>query len=574
MSNRKLGTILCSALVLLLVMASACQPQVIEVEKEVVVEKVIEKAVEVEVEAAPEIAYVEVEKEVETIVEVEKEVVVETIVEVAPAIDQNISIVIAEEPPNLDVSDTGPGSAFNNRITMNVYEGLTGRDASGAVVGLLAESWEQTDETTWTFSLRQGVSFNNGVPFNAENVKWNLDRVQDPDQVAYVAEFSSSPVTVTIVDDYTVELSSPGANPILARELTGTMMGEQSAVDAGTDLVGTGPYVLQEWQAGEHIILAANPDYWGGAPTIQTATFVWRPDASVRSAMLQAGEVHIADGLTPQVSGPVRTLGADIPETPFLYFDPNGPLADLRVRQAICQSMDRDVIANQIMSGFATPANELATPDVCGYNPDIPVPAYDPDGARALVEAARADGVPVDEEITLYGRTGIYPNATETMEAIQLWMTEIGLNATLQMNDVAVWREINLAIPVPDGRVGITQSSSGLETGDSWGAIRRYLASFVGIDTWYKCEGYEEHGGGARPCVDSGIMEPAIAAKSLSEEEGRCEALGEVFKYHSENILWSCPMVRLQSLWGVSESVDWHPRPDNLILLNEASLLN
>lgn len=568
--RRSKSTSICIALLVVTsLLLGACQPQVVVEEKVVIQEKEILREVETEVEVEK---IVEVEKSVTEYVEVE----VEKIVEVEAPIDQNINIVIAEEPPNLDVADTGPGSAFNNRITMNTYEALTGRAPTGEMVGILAESWSQTNETTWQFKLREGVTFSNGVPFDASVVKWNLDTKQDPDKVAIVAEFSSSPLTVTIVDDYTVDLSAPGVNPILPRELSMIMMGEQSAVEADSDktnMVGTGPYTLQEWKAGEHIILAANPNYWGGAPSVQTATFHWRPDASVRSAMMQAGEVHIADGLTPQVSGPVRTLGAEIPETPFLYFDSNGPLADLRIRQAICMSMDRDVIANQIMAGFATPANELATPDVCGYNPDIPVMEYDPDGARDLVAAAAADGVDVDEEITLFGRNGIYPNATETMEAVQLWMTDIGLNAKLQMNDIAVWREINLAIPVPEGRVGITQSSSGLESGDGWGAIRRYQASFVGIDAWYKCEGYEEYGGGARPCVDSGIMDLAIKAKDLTEDAGRCEALGDVYKYHNDNILWSCPMVRLESLWGVSESVSWTPRPDNLLLIKEMTVL-
>lgn len=252
-----------------------------------------------------------------------------------------------------------------------------------------------------------------------------------------------------------------------------------------------------------------------------------------------------------------------------MFIDPNPPLDDLRVRKAICMSMDRDALANELFAGFATPARELVTPDVLGYPADLPIWPYDPEGARALIEEARADGVPVDTEITIYGRTGIYPNATETMEALQLWLTDIGLNAKLQMLEVSAWREVNLDIPVPADRIGLTQSSHGNEAGDAIFTLQAYFGPYGAAD-WYPYPGYT--GGARRPVIDPTLVELIDAAIPLTEAEGRAEALAAAFKEHHENVVWSCPMIHIQDLWGISERVDWQPRFDRFILIKEMSL--
>jgi peptide/nickel transport system substrate-binding protein len=350
------------------------------------------------------------------------------------------------------------------------------------------------------------------------------------------------------------------------------MMGEPAAIEADTEkrnMVGTGPYVLDEWVPGEQVVLVANPDYWGGAPPVKKATFVWRTEPSVRAAMLQAGESDISAWLAPQDAFMARVVGVDIPETPFMLLDPNPPLDDLRVRKAICMSLDRDALADQLFSGFASPANDLVTPDVLGYPADLPVWEFDLEGARVLIDEARADGVPVDTEITIYGRKGIYPNSTEAMEALQLWLSEIGLNVKLQMLEVSQWREVNLDIPVPEDRVGLVQSSHGNEQGDAIFTLQGYYGPY-GRDSWYP---YPDHAGGARrPVIDPTLVELIDAATVLTEEEGRAEALAAAFAEHRENVVWSCPMIHIQDMWGISERLDWQPRFDRFILVKEASL--
>ena len=320
--------------------------------------------------------------------------------------------------------------------------------------------------------------------------------------------------------------------------------------------VGTGPYAVDEWVKGEKIVLKANPDYWGKAPTLQQATFVFRPESTVRAAMIQAGEADLATFLAPQDVGNLRVLASNIPETPFLRMDiPSPPLNDIRVRKAICMAIDRKALAEQIFGGYAKPASQLITPDVTGYNADIPMWPYDPEQAKKLVAEAKADGVPVDLELNLFGRNGIYSNATEAMEAVQAWLTEAGLNPKLTMNDVKAWIEVTLQQPIPEDRRGIIQSSHGNETGDAIFTLGGYFKS-----------------DGQQSPVDDPKMDELISKAALLTGDARATALGEALMYEHENVVAACPMVHIQALYGAADGLEWTPRFDQFVFVKDMQL--
>lgn len=138
---------------------------------------------------------------------------------------------------------------------------------------------------------RQGVKFHNGVPFNAEIVAWNLTTQSDQKMLAYAT--LGQKVSPKVVDSYTIDVSTETPDPILPLRLRSVMMGEPKAIEAdpqGKNMIGTGAYKLDQWIPGQRIVLVSNPDYWGGEPPIKKATFVWRTESSVRTAMLRAGE--------------------------------------------------------------------------------------------------------------------------------------------------------------------------------------------------------------------------------------------------------------------------------------------
>jgi peptide/nickel transport system substrate-binding protein len=238
-----------------------------------------------------------------------------------------------------------------------------------------------------------------------------------------------------------------------------------------------------------------------------------------------------------------------------MRMDPYPPLDDIRVRQAICMSIDREALAQQIFAGYAKPASQVITTDVVGYNPDIPMWPYDPEAARALIEEARADGVPVDNELTIIGRKGIYANATEAMEALQGWLAEIGLNAKLQMLETSAWVDASLANPQPPDRLGLIQSSHGNEAGDGIFTLMGY----------YKSDATQN-------AFDDPKMDELIAKAAPLTGEERQKAIAEALAYQRDNMVQDCPMVHIQALWGLSERIDWTPRFDNMILVKEVKL--
>ena len=444
------------------------------------------------------------------------------------------------------------------------------RASSGELLPNLATSWVQENDTTWIFKLREGVTYHNGAPFDAEVAAWNINYTSDPAN-EMLAIWLLEGMSAEVIDDYTLRIIMAKPEPILPRLLTFLAMVPPKwaltspALD-GQEMIGTGPYKFERWDKGMSITLVANEDYWGGEPDVKRVKFVWRPESAVRAAMLRVGEADIAAWLAPQDGGPVPTQSVNIAETPFLFFDPTPPLDDLRVRKAICYTVDKEALS-KIFMGYASPAAELVTSDVLGYNAMLSIIPQDFERATTLLAEAAADGVPVDTEITLYGRKGIYPNATEVMEAILNWMLEAGLNVKLQMLEVAAWREINLDIPVPNDRVGITQSSHGNEIGDASYTVKAYYGPY-GPETWYK---YGDLGGGRRPVTDPMMVELIELALPLTEAQGREAAFQAVFAFHNEKVMWACPMVHIQDLWGVALDVDWTPRFDRRILIKEVS---
>ncbi len=468
-----------------------------------------------------------------------------------------IVVLVLAEPDNLAWYNTGVTIIA---LTRNSYEPLVTRDAKGALSPALAESWEQIDDNTWRFYLRQGVMFHDGEPFDANTVAWHINKLS-PEQanvdINVVQKFEGQ-LSTEVIDEFTLDIKTDPPDLILPRRMYWLFMGSPQAIEADPEfqnMIGTGPYKLDAWNHGESIVLVANPDYWAGEPAIKKVTFIWSEDAALRLAMVRAGEADIGQAVISQQDLSLRVLTADIPETPFIRIDPNPPLDDIRVRKAICMAIDREAIVERIFSGFAKPATQLITSDVMGYNPDIPLWPYDPNQARALIEAARADGVPVDLELTIVGRIDMYANATKAMQDLQLWLAEIGLNVKLEMLDKPAWRERSLTKPVPENRRALFQSSHGNEAGDGIFTMNDYY-----------------HSSSRNNKFPNETMDDLISQAIPLTGEDRQQALAKVLAYQHDEIIQDCPMVHLQAVWGVSERVDWEPRFDNFILINTVSI--
>ena len=371
--------------------------------------------------------------------------------------EQTVRIVLGEE---LDVVDPCMAARSNigRVILQNVNETLTEFDpGTSELKPRLATEWEQVDADTWRFKLREGVKFHDGTSLDPADIAFTLDRLKVAEFACEtgVKYFGDIELEVTAVDDTTVEITTTPGSPILPLLMSTVAVqpSETSADEFTTKPIGTGPYVFDTWDVGQQIVLKRNPDYWGEAPQVEAATYLFRSDAAVAAAMVEAGEADIVPNLAVQdATNPETDFSYPNSETTTLRIDTTmPPTDDRRIREAMNLAIDREALRGTIFPADVEPATQMVVPTTIGFNHDLKVWPYDPEKAMALIEEARADGVPVDNEIKIIGRTNIHPNATEAMEAMMAMLQSVGLNVTLQMYDVGEWNKFFVK-PYPEDR--------------------------------------------------------------------------------------------------------------------------
>ena len=461
--------------------------------------------------------------------------------------DKAVTIVLNEE---VDVMEPCMATRSNiGRVILgNVNETLTELDVRGdqGLMPRLAEAWEQQEDGSWRFTLRQGVTFSDGSTFDANDVKHSFDRVFDPTITCEAARyFGGMTVTANVVDEHTIDFVVDPVQPILPLLLSlVTIVPAETPMEFVRDPIGTGPYVLSEWTPGQQIVLTRRDDYWGTAPEVTQATYVVRTDPAVRAAMIEAGEADIA----PTISQDDATNPAtDFPylnsETVYLRLDATqAPMNDLRVRQALKMAIDREAFIGTLVPQDALLATALYGPTTQGWNPDVQVPAYDPEGAQALLEEARADGVPVDTPITIIARTANFPNVTEVMEAIQQMLQEAGFTVELQMVEVAE-HEVYYSKPYPTDR-GVYMIA----------AMHDNRMGDPSFSAYFKYHSEGRQSGIADPKVDD-----LITRASAATGEERNALWSELQAYVHDEIAADIPLFHMVGFARVAEHIDWTP---------------
>lgn len=362
----------------------------------------------------------------------------------AVAVDTDVKIVLSEE---LDLMEPCMASQSNiGRVLLqNISETLSVLNpANGELKPRLATSWENMGDGKWRYKLRDGVKFSDGTDFNAADVKHSLERTLSEDLACELKAryFGGMELTAEVVDDLTVEFTADPAQPILPLLLAAlTIVPEETPVKFTRDPIGTGPYVLSKWNAGQSIVLDRRDDYWGDKPEVTQATYLFRSDSAVRAAMVETGEADIVPQISEELASNSKTdFAYPNSETTYLRLDHFvEPLGDIRVRKALNMAVDRTAFLGTLVPKEAIIATHMVPPSTLGWNKDLSPLAFDPKAAKALVEEARADGVDVDKEITLVGRTANFPHATEINEALTQMFNDVGLNVKLKMYEVGEW---------------------------------------------------------------------------------------------------------------------------------------
>ena len=335
-------------------------------------------------------------------------------------------------------------------VNRNIYDYLMRRvfrDGKIQHLPMLATSWEATNDTTWIFHLRKGVKFHNGEDFNAEAVKYSIERVLNPAQKAKYRWAIAFIDRVDVVDPYTVKIITKVPAPTIIINLGWTLsiappkyFKEKGDEYVSTHPIGTGPFKFVRWKKDEEIVLEANENYWAGAPKIKNLIFKPIPEDSTRIAALLGGDVDIAKKVPAHLITMVnKSNTAKVVTTPsglsicvYLNTLKEGPLEDKRVRQAINYAVDKESIIKHVLEGYGKPLGSPLNPAHFGYDPSIKPYPYDPQKAMALLkEAGYGNGL----TLTFNSPSGRYDRDKEFAEAIAGQLAKVGINVKLQFHE-------------------------------------------------------------------------------------------------------------------------------------------
>jgi peptide/nickel transport system substrate-binding protein len=458
-----------------------------------------------------------------------------------------LRIVLPEEPPTLEPCESSLTST-GVVVRSNITEPLIERDpASGELQPLLSTGWRQTSPTEWTFDIRKGVTFSNGAPFTATDAAFSIDRAVNSDLNCNVDGyvFGDEKLKLNAVNDTTLTVATETPDPILPLRISFVEIVPRTTSTTAKvrEPIGTGPYVVDDWEYGQKLRLARNATYWGKQPAFARAEYQWRSEGSVRAAMITNDETDIATGLGPEDGA--GNLGVAFPnnETTALRITcTQAPLNDIRVRQAINYTVNRTGIVKALFRGMGEPAAQLIPDGVVGHNPDLALWPHDPDKAKQLVAEAKAAGVPVDTQIRLIGRTAQFPKITETMEVIQSELAEIGLNAKIEMMDTAGQLQYQLR-PFPDNAGPfVALIMHGNQAGD---------AAFS-VDQYMRTDGAQN--GCGTPAFDQNID----AAGQLIGQQ-RQDAYAKLFAAEPTEVAQFAYIAHMNGVLGKSPRVDYRP---------------
>ena len=331
----------------------------------------------------------------------------------SPAPPVELVIAIPEDLPTYDPF-FAQGDLHTPGMLAMLFDNLIERDEKGQLVPSLAETWTWVDDTTLELVLRQGVTFHNGEVFDADAVKFSVERMLDPDAGVPVANAYGAIDSVEIIDSYTVRLHLNRVDSQLVHSLSTFLtilppdyFAEVGAEEFGRAPVGTGPYKFTAHVRDEYATFTAFADYyegsWKGTAVADTVTFRFIPEVATRIAELETGTIDIAVDIPNDKVAQVEALEGVRAETGegTLYYmllfafkaDVDQPFDDLRVRQALAMATDVQVILDNVASGYGTVLAGPFTAITTGADDSIQPWAYDLDSALDLMDdAGFADG--------------------------------------------------------------------------------------------------------------------------------------------------------------------------------------
>ena len=456
-------------------------------------------------------------------------------------------------------------------VPTNIYDRLVEIEVddqgTSKIVPSLAEDWDISgDGLEYTFHLRQGVKFQNGNDFTAEDVVYTFNRLLTVqggvntellDQVKGAAELIEGSADtlegVEAVDDYTVKvtLKEPFAAFLSCLTAPGLSIYDSEATEAAGDqfgmdpavTVGTGPFKFAGWTFNDQLVLEKNEDYWKGAPELPGVVIKIIPDTETQTRMFESGELDLIDldFVTDAADRFLETYPDQIVQGPrvgITYFTMNfniEPFQDVKVRQAVQMAIDRQAILDALYGGRGQVEHGIYPFGLIGFNDGKNKISYDPEGAKALLtEAGYGSGFTME----LAADASASDTVTMALEIIKEQLAEAGIHAEIKNYDESTWLETRKA-----GELGSFMSTWTADFNDP----ENFIYTFFGNEEKTRIRSINY--------PDTAVMSRVSKARGIVNEDERLaeyQALEE--KLIHEDAAW-VPMYSRMHLWAVSKRV-------------------
>jgi len=468
-----------------------------------------------------------------------------------------LTVAQSSDAGTLDPQKQGKMPDMN--ILINMFDTLVSRDANNQLAPGLATEWKVVDPTTWEFKLRDGVKFHNGEAFDAQTVRYSIERLKNPATKSPIVELTYVK-EVKVVDDRTVDFLLSAPDPILPNKLTlfgGVMVPPQYIQEQGDDAfsqrpVGTGPFKFVSWQKDNQVVMEANPEYWGGKPRVSKLVFRAIPNAADMIAAVKTGEVDIAANITPDAASQLKGVSdRKVVSAPgirdyFVEIDTRqaGPLADARVRQALNYGVDVDTLVKTVLGGSARRTPTLVPMESFGFDPQIQAYPYDVQKAKELLaEAGHPNGFDTTLDAQMIDK--------DIVQAIAGSLAKIGVRASVNLMEAGTFNQKLLANELrPLYYIGNTGWTMDVESN-----FQSYLKSDRRYNRW------------PNPQADQ-LVTTEETSVNPDERKAAFSQLQLLLKDQAPFIY----LYQTDNIYGMTPRVTWAPNPVGVLLMKDASV--
>ncbi|MGR3497778.1 MAG: ABC transporter substrate-binding protein [Limimaricola soesokkakensis] len=445
-----------------------------------------------------------------------------------------------------------------------IWDGLIYRDpVTNEYVGNLATSWEWIDDTTLELKLREGVSFHNGEPFNADDVVYTVNFVADEANGAVTQNNVNWMESAEKIDDYTVRIHTKAPYPAAIEYLSGPVSmypneyyAEVGPTGMGTAPIGTGPYKVVSVDPGKHFVLEANTEYHDGPkgqPEIGRIDIRTIPEVNTQLAELFNGTLDLIWQVPSDQAERIEQMGDFVVSNEstmrvgYLAMDAAGrsgadnPFTDLKVRQAVNHALDRETLVDALLKGKSTPIHTACFPSQFGCAQDVTEYEYDPEKAKALLaEAGYRDGF----------KTEFYAyRDREYAEAIASYLKAVGIETDFKMLQYSALRDLNMKGEVPISF-------------QTWGSFSVNDASAM-VSQFFKHGELDD----AR---DDEVLADLDIADSSTDPAVRKEHYALALQRIADQAYWA-PMFSYNTNYVFTDEVSYAPTADEVLRFHEMS---